>query len=89
MTFTSWHWLLNIITCVLCPTPTDLFHTVMLMLNYAASRWKEVASGKHVQYDQRPDIFRLARSCMHVTVLASLYYIMSPTNITILNYVTY
>ncbi|PAN44587.1 hypothetical protein PAHAL_9G055900 [Panicum hallii] len=23
-----------------------------------ASRWKEAASGKHVQYDQRPDVFR-------------------------------
>ena len=25
---------------------------------YPASRWKDVLTGKHVDYDQRPDIFR-------------------------------
>ena len=24
----------------------------------SASKWKDVASGQHVEYDQRPDIFR-------------------------------
>ena len=24
----------------------------------SASRWKDASSGQHVEYDQRPDIFR-------------------------------
>lgn len=27
----------------------------------AASRWKDASSGQHVEYDQRPDIFRLVK----------------------------
>ncbi len=28
-----------------------------------ATRWRESVCGTHVEYDQRPDVFRCARAC--------------------------
>jgi len=30
----------------------------------SASRWKDASSGQHVDYDQRPDVFRCIK-CLH------------------------
>lgn len=37
------------------PGPADK----MSFFFFTASRWKDSASGQHVDYDQRPDVFRL------------------------------
>lgn len=29
-----------------------------IIVSTLASRWKEAASGRHVDYDQKPDVFR-------------------------------
>lgn len=50
---------------------TISFHSMLILstvhdvlLVNAASRWKDAASGQHVEYDQRPDIFRFVyRAC--------------------------
>lgn len=30
-----------------------------------ATRWKDTGSGEHVEYDQRPDIFRFVREILY------------------------
>jgi hypothetical protein len=35
---------------------------LLLLLFRAATRWKDAVCGTHVEYDQRPDVFRWERA---------------------------
>jgi len=41
-----------VLECLVC----DWF----LVNVFVATRWKEAGSGQHVEYDQRPDVFRFS-----------------------------
>jgi hypothetical protein len=40
-----------------------------LMFFGSASRWKDASSGQHVDYDQRPDVFR----CGFFPICSTIY----------------
>jgi hypothetical protein len=48
----------------------------------SASKWKDASSGQHVEYDQRPDIFRFVNVvsltyllCLHIDILITCLYV--------------
>lgn len=40
----------------------------VIFFSFSASRWKDASSGQHVDYDQRPDIFR------YVNLIFMIFY---------------
>lgn len=40
----------------------------------SASKWKDVASGQHVEYDQRPDIFRFVGLFTFMYIFLKFFY---------------
>lgn len=41
-----------------------------------ASKWKDIASGQHVEYDQRPDIFRFVGLLTFVYIFLKYLYVL-------------
>jgi hypothetical protein len=47
-------------------TPGTLEEKKLFLVDLGlATRWKDTGSGEHVEYDQRPDIFRFVREILY------------------------
>ena len=47
-------------------------HLTILLIHLIATKWRDSSTGQHVEYDQRPDVFRY-ESCMFYMIVACIY----------------
>ena len=47
-------------------------HITILLVHHLATKWRDSSTGQHVEYDQRPDVFRY-ESCMYDMIFICIY----------------
>lgn len=58
----------NVIILILINSTCATLLFSVIFFSFSASRWKDASSGQHVDYDQRPDIFR------YVNLIFMIFY---------------
>lgn len=55
----------NVVNVIRWSSTLKIFElSKFLCLYYSASKWRDSTTGRHIEYDQRPDIFRYHYICL-------------------------